>query len=60
MEERRDVYTRSWWGKMWERNHFENQSGNGMVIIRSILRRLDLKACTGPSCLRIWTVGEYL
>jgi hypothetical protein len=36
------VYTRFWWGNLRERDHFEDQGLDGMIILRCILRKWDV------------------
>ena len=36
-----ELYTRFWWGNLRERDHLENPGVDGIVILKSIFRKLD-------------------
>ena len=46
---RGEMYTRFWFGNLRERDHLEDPNVDGMVIIRSFFRRLDVGAWTGSN-----------
>ena len=50
---RREVNIRFWWGNLRERDHFEDPSVDGRIILRWILREWDVGLWTGSSWLRI-------
>jgi len=49
-----------WWGNLRERDRWGDPGVNGRIILRWILRKCDVGAWTGSSCLRIGTVGGHL
>jgi len=51
------VYTGFWWGNLRERDHFEDASVDGRIILRWLFRKLDVGAWTGSSWLKIGTGG---
>jgi hypothetical protein len=57
---RGEVCTRFWWGNLRERDHLEDPSEDGRIILRRILRKLVVGAWTGSSWLRIRTGGSHL
>jgi len=57
---RAEVYTGFWWGKLRERDHFEDLGVDGRVILRWIFRKLDGGVWIGSSWLRIGTGGGHL
>jgi hypothetical protein len=57
---RGEVYTGFWWGSLWERDHLEDQSVDGRVIIRLIFREWVVGAWTELIWIRIGTGGENL
>ena len=57
--EGRGVY-RIWWGNLGKRDHLENPSLDGRIILRWIFRKWDVGLWTGSSWLRIGTVGGHL
>ena len=54
------VYTKYWWGNLRERDHLEDRDVDGMIILRSIFRKLDVGAWIVSSWLKLWTDGGYL
>jgi len=54
---RQEVYTGFWREHLRERDHLEDPSVGGRIILRSILRKWDVVAWTGSIWLRIGT-GE--
>jgi len=54
------VYTGFWWEKMMERDHFEDPSIGGRIILRRIFRKWDTGLWTGSSWLGIGTGGRRL
>jgi len=51
------VYTGFWWEHLRERDHLEDPSVDGRIVLRWIPRKLDVVAWTGWIWLRIGT-GE--
>jgi len=47
-------------GNLSERNHLEDSSGDGRIILRWIFRKWDVGLWTGTICLRIGTGGGDL
>ena len=54
------VYTEFWWGNLRERDHLEDPSVDGRIILRWILRKWDVGVSIRPSWLRIGTGGGHL
>jgi len=48
------------WGNLRERAHLEDPYLNGMIILRWIFKKWDVKAWTGSSWLKIGAGGGYL
>jgi hypothetical protein len=48
------------WGNLRERDHFEDPSVDGRIILRWIFRKWDMGAWTGSIWLRIGTGGGLL
>jgi hypothetical protein len=57
---RADVYTGFWWGNLKDRDHLEDPSIEGRIILISIFRKWDVGVWTRSSWLRIGTVGRHL
>jgi hypothetical protein len=49
-----------WWGNLRERDHLEDPSINGRIILRWIIRKWDVGAWTESIWLRIGTGGGNL
>ena len=58
--EREEVYTGFWWGNLKERDHLEDPSVGGRIILRWIFRTWDVGVWTGSMWLRIGTGGGNL
>jgi hypothetical protein len=58
--EERDVYAGFWWGNLRERDHVEDPSLDGKIILRCIVRKWDVGAWTGPIWLRIEKRGGHV
>jgi hypothetical protein len=54
------VCTGCWWGKLRERDHLEDPSVNGRLVIKWILRLWDVGAWSGSSWLSVETGGGHL
>jgi hypothetical protein len=54
------VHKGFWWGNLSETDHFENLSGNGIIISERILKTRDGEARTGMIWLRRGTGGGLL
>ena len=52
-----EVYTGFWWRKLWERDNLEDPSVDGMIILRWIFRKWDVRASPGSIWLRMGTGG---
>jgi hypothetical protein len=39
-----EVYTGFWWRKLWERDNLEDPRVDGMIILRWIFRKWDVRA----------------
>jgi hypothetical protein len=46
------VYAGSWWGNLRERDHLEDTSEDGKIILRWIFRKWDVRAWIGLMGLR--------
>jgi hypothetical protein len=57
---RGEVCTGFRWGNLRERDHLEDPSVDGRIILRWIFRKWDVEAWTGSNWLRIGTVGGRL
>jgi len=57
--EKEEMRTGFWWGNLRERDHLEDLGVYGMVILKSISKKLD-GAWTRVIMLRIWTGGGRL
>jgi len=57
---RADVPTGIWWGNLRERDHLDDPSVDGKIILRWIFKTLDRGARTGLIRLRIGTGGGLL
>ena len=61
MGEKRGIqYTGFWWGKIVERDHFEDPGVDGRIILRRVFRKWDVGVWTGSSWLRIGIGGGHL
>jgi hypothetical protein len=40
------MYTGFWWGNLREKDHLEDQSVDGKIILRCIFRKWDVEAWT--------------
>jgi hypothetical protein len=49
-----------WWENLRERDHWEDPGIDGRIVLRWILRKLDVGVWTGLSWLRTETGGEHL
>jgi len=58
MEERRDI-CKFWWGNLRERDHLEEPCVDGILIFRSIFRKLVVGTWTASSKLRLWRDVRY-
>ena len=54
------VEERFWWGNMREKDHLENPSVDGKIILIWLFWKWDVGAWTGSSWLRIGTDGRQL
>jgi hypothetical protein len=57
---RRKANTGYWWGNRREKDHLEDPSVDGRIILRWIFRKWNVKAWTGLIWLRIGTDGGHL
>ena len=57
---RREVHAGFWWGNLKEREHFEDTGVDERIILRWILRKLDVVAWTSSMFFGIGTGGGYL
>jgi hypothetical protein len=55
-----EVYTGFWWENLGERGHLEDPGADGMVLLKWIFRKWDVRAWTGLMWLRIGTGDELL
>ena len=54
------VYAGYCWGKLRERDCFEDPGVDGRIILRWIFRKWDVGIWTGSSWFRVGTVGVHL
>jgi hypothetical protein len=54
------VYTEFWWGKLRDRDHLQDPSIDGRIILRWIVREWNVRAWTGSMGLGIGTGGSHL
>ena len=54
------MHTGFWWGNLKEREHFEETGVDERIILRWILRKLDVLAWTSPMFFGIGTGGGHL
>jgi len=57
---RGEAYTGFWWGNLKKIVHLEDTGVDGIIILRWIFRKWNVRAWTGSSQLRIGTVGGHL
>jgi len=57
---RGEVHTGFWWVNLRERDHLEDRSVDGMIILRWIFTKWDVGVLTGSIWLRIGTGGRHL
>jgi hypothetical protein len=57
---RREVYTEIWWENLRERDHVEDASVDGRIILRWIFSKCVGRVWTGASWLGIGTSGGHL
>ena len=57
---RGNVYTEFWWGRLRERDHFEDPGVDGNIILRWIFRKLVVGTWTGSKWLKIGTGDGHL
>ena len=57
---RGEVHTGFWWGNLRERDHFEDPSIDGRVILRWVFKKWDVEAWTELIWLRIRAGGGLL
>jgi hypothetical protein len=57
---REEAYKGFWWGSPRERDHLEDSTIEGTIILRWVFMKWDVEAWTGWSWLRIGTVGGHL
>jgi hypothetical protein len=57
---RGEVCTGFWWENLRERDHWEDPSVDGRIILRRILKKWDIWVWTGLGWLRIETGGGHL
>jgi hypothetical protein len=55
-----EAYTGFWWGNLRGRNHLEDPSVDGRIILRLIFSNWEVGVWTGLSWVRIGTVGGHL
>jgi hypothetical protein len=53
-------HTKTWWGKLRERDHLENPGVDEMIILRWIFRKWEAAAWTGSIWFRIGTDGGHI
>jgi len=56
----RRVACRVWWGNQRERDHLEDPSVDGRIILKWIIKKWNGRVLTGSSWLRIGTDGRLL
>ena len=49
-----------WRGNLRERDNFKDPGVGGMIILRWICRKWDVRAWPGSICIRIGTGGRHL
>jgi hypothetical protein len=59
MGEGRGVY-KFWWENLRERNNWGDPDVDGKIVLRQILRKLDVEVWTGMSWLKIETSTGHL
>jgi len=57
---RGEVHIGFWWRNPKKRDHLEEPSVVGRIVLRWIFRKWDVEAWTGSIWLRIVTGGEHL
>ena len=57
---RREVYKAFWFGKQIGRDHLEDPSIDGRIILSLVFRKWTVGAWIGSLWLRIWTSGRHL
>ena len=60
MREKRETYTRLWWGIVRKREHIKVQVVDGRIILSWIYRKWDVGVWTGSSWLRLGTGVGHL
>jgi hypothetical protein len=57
---KREVRAGFWWGDLREFDHLGDPDVDRRIILKLILKKWDVGAWTGLSCLRIGTCGGLL